>query len=173
MLSGFSFQSARPPGPVRYYAVGYVSPEVQPGAGGADEADAELNAEMLAEELSAKCPLAGRPILEQAASGITVGPVDAIPVQIAVKMGSSPSPVNPKSQGVVPVAILGSASLDVQAINASSVRLGVGQALPRGASQIQDVNGDGVPDMMLQFATREAGIECGDTVLVISGKMTT
>lgn len=171
-LSGFSFQSPKPPGLVRYYAIGYIPPEAQPGATGAGDAEAELNAEILAEELSAKCPLFDRPILEQAATGTSIGPVNAIPAQVEIKPGSSPAPVNLSSQGVLPVAILGSSSLEVDTIDASTVRLGIGQAAPHDGAHVEDVNGDGIPDLVLQFPTRDAGVQCGDTVLIVSGKTT-
>jgi len=165
-LGGFSFQSPKPPGLVRYYAIGYIPPEAQPGATGVDEAEAELRAEELLEQ----CPQLGRPILEQAATGTSIGPVDAIPVPVEVKPGSSPAPVNPTSQGVLPVAILGSGSLDVRTIDTSTVRLGISQTAPRNGAHIEDVNGDGIPDLMFQFPTQDAGVQCGDTVVIISGK---
>lgn len=168
-MSGFSFQSPNAPGLVSYFAIGYIPPEAQPGATGVDDADAELNAEVLAEKLAASCPMIDRPILEQAATGLAVGPVNALAVQVQVKPGSTPAPVNPKSQGVLPVAILGSKTIDVRTIDSRSVRLGIGQASPQNGGHFADVNGDGIPDLLLQFPTQGAGIQCGDTALTVSG----
>jgi hypothetical protein len=173
-LDGFSFQSPRPPGLVSDYAVGYLPPASsdEPCASlGGDENEANE----CADELLRQCPQLGKPILEQAATGISIGPVNATPVQVqvAIKPGSSPAPINPRSQGVLPVAILGSSSLDVRTIDASTVRLGAGQAVPRGRAQVQDVDGDGIPDLLLQFETQDVGVQCGDSIVVLSGNTTT
>lgn len=169
-LGGFSFQSQKPPGLGRYYAVGYLPPASnrEPCVSfGADEDETEGCTEALREQ----CPQLGRPILEQSASGTTIGPVNATPVRVEVKPGSSPAPVNPKSQGVLPVAILGSSSLDVRTIDPFTIRLGIGQAAPRNGGHIEDVNADGIPDLVLQFPTQDVGILCGDTTVIISGKL--
>lgn len=170
-LGGFSFQSPKPPGVVRFHAVGYLPPasgDAPCASFGADEDQAED----CTERLHQRCPELDRPILEQAATGNTVGPVDALAVQMAIKGASTPAPVNPGSEGMLPVAILGSATLNVASIDASSVRLGIGQAAPRGAGHIEDVNRDGVPDLVLQFPTQGTGVQCGDVVMIVSGKTT-
>lgn len=69
-LGGFSFQSPKPPGQVRYFLTGYVP---LAGATADDEADAELAAETLVET----CPHLQLAILDQALVGSTLGPVDA------------------------------------------------------------------------------------------------
>ena len=98
--------------------------------------------------------------------------MNATPVLVEVKAGSSPAPVNPGAEGVLPVAILGSSALDVRGIDASSMRLGVGEAAPRNGAHIDDVNGDGIPDLTLQFPTQDAGVQCGDTAIIVSGRTT-
>lgn len=50
------------------------------------------------------------------------GPLD-VPVHFDVKPGSCPNPINPKSKGVLPAAILGSSDFDVKTIDPASVRL--------------------------------------------------
>jgi len=50
------------------------------------------------------------------------GPLD-VPVHFDVKPGSCPNPINPKSKGVLPAAILGSSDFDVTTIDPASVRL--------------------------------------------------
>jgi hypothetical protein len=50
------------------------------------------------------------------------GPLD-VSVHFDVKPGSCPNPINPKSKGVLPAAILGSSDFDVTTIDPASVRL--------------------------------------------------
>ncbi len=163
-LGGFSFQSAKPPGPARYYVTGFVP---LAGSTAADEATAELNAEQLVET----CSHLRMHILDQAKLGNTLGPVDATAVRIDVKPGSDQNPINPNNRGVVPVAILGSPTFDVAQVDVSSVRLGPGQAAPRSGAHVEDVNGDGVIDLLFQFPTQEIGLLCGDTSLFLMGRL--
>ncbi len=96
-----------------------------------------------------------------------------------IKPGSCPNPVNPRSKGVVPVAIIGSESFDVTQIDIDSLLLaradGVGGAAAplgkrRGAwSEVADVGtpfdgepcdchelgADGIDDLLLKFSTPE------------------
>ncbi len=53
-------------------------------------------------------------------------------------------------------ARLGSTSLGVGTIDASSVRIGTGQAAPRNGAHVEDVNGDGMR-RTTGFPTRIAG----------------
>jgi hypothetical protein len=60
------------------------------------------------------------------------------------------------------VAILGAAGFAVQRIDVSSVRFGVsGSDAAVAHSAIEDVNRDGIPDIVLHFRTRELGIAAG------------
>jgi hypothetical protein len=160
-VAGFSFQSPKPPGPVRYYVTGYVGVPVQ-----ADE----LAAETLVEE----CPQSFGPILDRAIVGSTQGPVNFIPVQIEIKPPSTPPvSINPRSQGVTPVAILGTATFQVSSVDPSSLRLGPGGSTPLpNQVHFEDVNGDGIIDLVAQFPTQKIGARCNDTALFLTGKTT-
>jgi hypothetical protein len=79
-------------------------------------------------------------------------------VNIDVKPGSDKNPVNLKSQGVLPVAILSSADFDATQVNTATVTLGDpividagGQAILASKSSIEDVDGDGLLDIVLFF----------------------
>jgi hypothetical protein len=160
---GFSFQSPLPPGVGAFRAGGYFQ---LPAASAANEAEAER----MAEELVEACPEFARPSVDQGIAGRTIVPVRATPVRIDVKPGEAPNSVNPGSNGVIPVAILGTASLDVRKVDAASVRLGVGQVSSRSGGHLEDVNGDGRPDLVFQFPTQGTQLRCGDTVLVLTGQ---
>jgi PKD repeat protein len=88
---------------------------------------------------------------------ITVG---YVVVGLAIMPNANPSSVSLKKQGVLPVAILSSATFDARSVDIASVRLGneIGTETEveklKGKYQvgIQDVNGDGRPDMVLTFS---------------------
>jgi hypothetical protein len=85
--------------------------------------------------------------------GFCSGPLT--PVAIDIMPGTVPNCFNNDGHGVIPVAILGSATFDVTRINVASVRLqgllpklsGNGTPL----ASVEDVNRDGVPDMVIHF----------------------
>lgn len=54
---------------------------------------------------------------------IQLTPLDVLEIEIDIKPGSCPNPINLKSRGVLPVAILGNTDLDVTEIDLDSVRL--------------------------------------------------
>jgi hypothetical protein len=92
-------------------------------------------------------------------------------VTIDIKPGSSPNSINPKSNGVIPVAILTTDTFDATTVDPLSVRFG-----PEGAKEmhkkghIEDVNKDGEPDLVLHFKTQATGITCGDTSASLTGE---
>jgi hypothetical protein len=102
-----------------------------------------------------------------------VRPTFAAPIQVTIdiKPGSSPNSINPKSQGVIPVAILTTDAFDATTVDPLSVRFG-----PKGATEahnqghIEDVNHDGEPDLVLHFETQATGIQCGDTSASLTGE---
>lgn len=101
----------------------------------------------------------------------------AVEVKIAVKPGTFPAPINPKSEGVMPVAIFSTSSFDATSVDPATVVLG--DPLSDGAAAAvrgvtQDLNGDGHIDRLLFFnvgALVDAGALNGDTTrLVATGK---
>lgn len=165
-LTGFSFQSPKGPGAVKYYVLGFVDTVFVPNP---PQPDNELAMESLLEA----CPQLMVPVLDQAIVGLTQGPSDAMAVQIDIKPGSDPNAINPRNQGVVPVAILGSSNFDVNLVDQASVRLGPGEAKPQnGKGHLEDVNGDGVFDLVFQFPTQDIKLRCFDRALVLTGNTT-
>jgi hypothetical protein len=93
--------------------------------------------------------------------------LSAAPVPVDIKPGTCPNPVNPKANGVLPVAIAGTGDAPASQIDPSSVRLA---GVPPLRSTIEDVappftpytgksnatdctsaGPDGVPDLSLKF----------------------
>ena len=97
-----------------------------------------------------------------------------IPVAIDIKPGSSPNSINPKSKGTIPVAILSSSTFDATtAVDQASLtfgRTGNEQSLTFCNSGGEDVNGDGLLDLVCHFNTQQTGFQAGDTVGVLKGK---
>ena len=87
-----------------------------------------------------------------------------------IKSGSDPNSVNPRSQGVIPVAILGSSGFDASEIDPATVSFGPHGAAPAHEEMIhhEDVNADGMIDAVFHFRTPETGIVHGDTEACIS-----
>jgi len=94
-------------------------------------------------------------------------------VAVDIKPGSCPNPLNIKSQGVLPVAILGAAEFDVATIDPASIRLVYGETeVAPIRSSIEDVGApfigdilscddcyisdpDGIMDLTLKFRTQD------------------
>ena len=89
---------------------------------------------------------------------------------IDVKPGIVPNDVNPRSKGVIPVAVLGSVELDALQVDFSTVTFGPGAARPVHDGHVEDVNDDGFVDMVFHFNTQDTGIACGDTEASLTGR---
>ncbi|MHC4112541.1 MAG: GLUG motif-containing protein [Planctomycetota bacterium] len=106
-----------------------------------------------------------------------------IPVTIDIKPGSCPNPLNVKSRGVLPVAILGSSDLDINTIVATSVRLAgvapIRDSCDDVAAPVSNGNGcecstegpDGFLDLTLKFETQKivdaiGEVEHGDELVL-------
>jgi len=97
--------------------------------------------------------------------------VNCLNVNIDVQPGDSQPVVNLKSQGVVPVAILSTSTFDATKVNPLTVRFGrTGTEASPVHSSLQDVNGDGLLDMVLQFKTQSTGFQLGDSQATLMGR---
>ena len=97
--------------------------------------------------------------------------VNCLNVNIDVQPGDSQPVVNLKSQGVVPVAILSKSTFDATKVNPLTVKFGrTGTEASPVHSSLQDVNGDGLLDMVLQFKTQSTGFQLGDIQATLMGR---
>jgi hypothetical protein len=101
-------------------------------------------------------------------SGITL-------VTIDIKPGSFPNSINLGSEGKVPVAILSSPTFDAQRVDPATVTLAGAHVALKGKADkymaaVQDVNGDGLPDLMVHVDTTALQLSASDTKAVLEGK---
>ncbi len=93
-------------------------------------------------------------------------------VEVEIKPGSDPNSINPRNRGVVPVAVLTTATFDARMIDPSTVRFGAtGVEAGPAHFAVEDVDGDGDDDMIFHFDTPQTGIACGDTSATLTGKL--
>jgi hypothetical protein len=93
-----------------------------------------------------------------------------IRVVIDIKPGSDPNSINPRNNGVIPVALLSSTTFDAMQVDVSTVAFGPGGAPVAHGGHVEDVNGDGLPDMVFQFDTQASGLSCGDVQATLTGR---
>lgn len=92
-------------------------------------------------------------------------------VPIDVKPGDFPNHFNPNGNGVVPVAILSTSTFDARSVDFRSVEFGPGHALGVDKQpNVEDVDGDGLLDLVLHFRTDEADIPAGATEVCLNGR---
>ena len=81
-----------------------------------------------------------------------------------------PNGVNPRSHGVIAVAILTNADFDARTVALHTVRFGhQGHEAPVVQSAMVDVDGDGDRDLLLHFRIPDTGLECGATAATFTG----
>ena len=102
-----------------------------------------------------------------AATTLTIEPKPALQVSVDIKPTSCPNPLNVKSSGVLPVAILGASDFDVALIDPASIELNGIRAIRSSyedvATPMQNVadcnciegGPDGIIDLTLKFKTQE------------------
>jgi YVTN family beta-propeller protein len=99
---------------------------------------------------------------------------DRIAVTLDIKPRDITNSVNPRSSGVIPVAILTTGAFDATAVDPLTVRFGQqGTPEAHGRGHLEDVNGDGRLDLVLHFRTDKSGIKCGDGNAKLTGATVT
>ncbi len=96
-----------------------------------------------------------------------------VKVAIDVKPGTFPNAVNLRSNGLVPVAILGSPAFDAMQADPASLTLAGAKVKAIGKGKYncngEDVNADGRPDLVCHFATSQLAVKPGDSMVVLEG----
>ena len=111
--------------------------------------------------------------------------VEHVPVLIDVKPEGDTTPINVTRRGMIPVAVLSTADFDATTVDPATVTLGDGSGPVTGVAQrpngtlfasVEDVNGDGIMDLMLSFRTQElvanGDLSAATTTLFLEGFVT-
>jgi uncharacterized repeat protein (TIGR01451 family) len=94
----------------------------------------------------------------------------AVRAQVDIRPGNPQNPINLRSGGVVPIAILGTAGFDAGGIDIASLRFGPGSAPARlQGARVQDVNRDGQADLVVNVQVEGSGLSGGDTQACVEG----
>ncbi len=102
-------------------------------------------------------------------TGCAIPPSD-ITVDVDIKPGSDVNPINTRSKGVIPVAILTTDDFDATTVDASTVEFGPGGAsIAHKKAHLEDVDDDGDIDLVMHFRTQDAGISSGDVKVCLTG----
>jgi len=118
-------------------------------------------------------------VISISASGVVtfgfegVSVLSEILVPIDIEPGDIPNSINLRSKGTIPVAILSSPTFDAPGtIDFASLtfgRTGTEKSLAFCNSHGEDVNGDGLLDLVCHFNTQQTGFRSGDTQGVLQG----
>jgi hypothetical protein len=96
-------------------------------------------------------------------------------VQIEIKPGTTTAPINLRSQGSIPVAILSTSTFDAPtSVDTRTLTFGSGGTEdsflfcdPNG----EDVNGDGIPDLVCHFSAQASSFQLGDAAGTLEGRL--
>ena len=99
-------------------------------------------------------------------------------IGIDIKPGSDSNPVNLSSHGIIPVAILGSDDFDVEDVDGTTLAFAPAGTTPRHdlsntetfEDHLDDVNGDGLMDLVSHYRTQDTGIAPGDAEACVDGE---
>ena len=90
-----------------------------------------------------------------------------IPITIDIKPGSDSNTINIESNGIIPVAILGTTDFDATSVDPGTVLLA--DAYPVKWT-MEDINHDGIMDLLLHFKTEDLILNINSTEASLTGK---
>jgi hypothetical protein len=98
-------------------------------------------------------------------------PAPALRVTIDVKPGDNPTSLEPKREGMVPIAVLSSKDFDATAADLGSIRAGAtGTEGSMFRSMKEDVDHDGDVDLIILFRVADLALTCSAKGITVKGK---
>lgn len=101
--------------------------------------------------------------------------VPTIDIEIDIKPGSDPNCFNNDGKGVIPVAILGSATFDVTQIDPTTITLDSQTIKSKGNGDVQasieDVNNDGFDDLVVKIIDSDGTYTEGTGTATLTGEL--
>jgi hypothetical protein len=95
----------------------------------------------------------------------------AAPGVIDIKPGSDSNRINLKSKGVIAVAILSTEQFNALDVDIASLTFGPEGAAVAHRGHVEDVDGDGIMDLLVHFRTQQAGLVRGQAQACLSGTL--
>jgi len=96
-------------------------------------------------------------------------------INIEIKPGTPEQPpINPKSKGSIPVALLSHSGFDAFGVDTQSLTFGHSgneHSLIRCFKETRDVDGDGRPDLLCHFDNEKTEFEPSDAAGIVKGRM--
>jgi DNA-binding beta-propeller fold protein YncE len=92
-------------------------------------------------------------------------------VAIDIRPGSKRNRIDPKSRGMVSVALLGSDALDVADVDAATLGFGPSHTRPADEVYFDDVNDDGLTDLVSRYRIQDTGIQSSDTEACVAATL--
>lgn len=95
-------------------------------------------------------------------------------VGLDIKPGGSQNSFNPRSRGLIAIAILTTPTFDASQVDETSLRFGVtGHEASPHHTVLNDVDHDGDTDLVVFFRRQDTGIDCDTLFTYISGETST
>lgn len=96
-----------------------------------------------------------------------------LPVTVDIKPGGYPNAINLNSRGSIPAAILSTSDFDAGSVDPFTVTLANAPVIVsrngRAMAGLEDVNNDGLLDLVVHVSTEALGLTAGDQEAVLSG----
>ncbi len=109
-------------------------------------------------------------------SGVTPPTPDVLNINIDIKPGSEIAPINLKSKGKIPAALLSSPDFNALTVDPDSLTFGATgdeQSLHKCNKVGEDVNGDGLLDLVCHFNNQATGFQAIDVEGTLKGQLKT
>lgn len=98
-------------------------------------------------------------------------PPQVVRVDIDVKPGDEPTTIEPKREGMVPIAILTTSTFDAATVDPGTIHAGAtGTEAAIFRSALEDVDRDRDTDMIALFRVAQMKLDCSGTAIVLTGK---